>query len=155
MINIPETPFIAIAISTMRLRHGSLCSSKRWSTADRELSTSKRCWRRTDTPISGYDSRSPWKDTRADSEIPRADPLRAMYGNEGGRQGSSNQAVSSSSSSHAHGQGLNRLDDKLLTSVCARLRLRACGNSAADYILSKANLSTSISRFEPKPLTRQ
>ena len=45
-------------------------------------------------------------------ETPRADPLRAMYGNEGGRQGSSNQPTTSSSSSYASGRGLNRLGER-------------------------------------------
>jgi hypothetical protein len=39
-------------------------------------------------------------------ETPRADPLRAIYGNEGGSQGPSNQSVASSSSTYAYVRGL-------------------------------------------------
>ena len=75
---------------------------------------------RTDAPISGYDSRPPnysyvgslpgrdWT-----PGTPRADPLRAMHGNKGGRQGPSNQSTASSSSSYAHERGLNRLGERL------------------------------------------
>jgi hypothetical protein len=70
----------------------------------------------TDTSIGDYDSRPP-KYSYAGSPHGRdwaLDPLRAMYGNEGGRQGPSNQSVSSSSSSsYAHERGLNRLGERL------------------------------------------